>query len=105
MLTMQKLRYHTASKPVIRIGRRESKRERSLFLKFSIIVISPFYGPFVNRSFDRGELSSDCRSVVPTDRNGGVACMLTDIFSLKHESGIFRSGIQPRMWFLHNGTG
>ena len=27
------------------------------------------------------------------------------IFSLKHESSIFRSVIQPFMWFLHNGTG
>ena len=29
----------------------------------------------------------------------------TDIFSLKHESSIFRSVIQPYMWFLHDGTG
>ena len=28
-----------------------------------------------------------------------------DIFSLKHESSIFRSVIQPCMWFLHDGTG
>ena len=28
-----------------------------------------------------------------------------DIFSLKHESSIFRSVIQPYMWFLHDGTG
>ena len=28
-----------------------------------------------------------------------------DIFSLKQESSIFRSGIQPCMWFLHDGTG
>ena len=29
----------------------------------------------------------------------------TGIFSLKHESSIFRSFIQPCMWFLHDGTG
>ena len=29
----------------------------------------------------------------------------TDIFSLKYESSIFRSVIQPCMWFLHDGTG
>ena len=28
-----------------------------------------------------------------------------DIFSLKHESSIFRSVIQPCMWLLHDGTG
>ena len=28
-----------------------------------------------------------------------------DIFSLKYESSIFRSVIQPCMWFLHDGTG
>ena len=28
-----------------------------------------------------------------------------DIFVLKHESSIFRSFIQPCMWFLHDGTG
>ena len=30
---------------------------------------------------------------------------LSDIFSLKHESSIFRSVIPPSMWFLHVGTG
>ena len=30
---------------------------------------------------------------------------LADIFFLKHKSSIFRSVIQPRMWFLHDGTG
>ena len=30
---------------------------------------------------------------------------LSDIFSLKHESSIFRSVIQPCMWFLHDKTG
>ena len=29
----------------------------------------------------------------------------SDIFVLKHESSIFRSFIQPCMWFLHDGTG
>ena len=29
----------------------------------------------------------------------------TDIFSLKHESSIFRSFIQPCKWFLHDATG
>ena len=28
-----------------------------------------------------------------------------DIFSLMHESSIFRSVIQPCMWFLHDRTG
>ena len=30
---------------------------------------------------------------------------VSDIFSLKHKSCIFRSVIQPCMWFLHDGTG
>ena len=30
---------------------------------------------------------------------------LADIFPLQHESSIFRSYIQPCMWFLHDGTG
>ena len=33
----------------------------------------------------------------------GLLC--PDIFVLKHESSIFRSVIQPCMWFLHDGTG
>ena len=28
----------------------------------------------------------------------------SDIFSLKHESSIFRSFIQPCMWIIHDGT-
>ena len=28
-----------------------------------------------------------------------------DIFALKHKSSIFRSVMQPCMWFLHDGTG
>ena len=28
-----------------------------------------------------------------------------DIFALNHKSSIFRSVMQPCMWFLHDGTG
>ena len=37
---------------------------------------------------------------------GGIRMrLLPDIFILKHESSIFRSFIQPCMWFIHDGTG
>ena len=38
-------------------------------------------------------------------KGGGESELRPDIFSLKHESSIFRSVIQPCMWFLHDGTG
>ena len=45
---------------------------------------------------------------VPSYPRGGHSMLRrglnSGIFSLKHESSIFRSFIQPCMWFLHDGT-
>ena len=44
-------------------------------------------------------------SILPFAFNAGFRAFHPGIFSLKHERSIFRSVIQPCMWFLHDGTG
>ena len=51
------------------------------------------------------EISSFCQFLSPIPPSFGGGREATDIFSLKHESSIFRSVIQPCKWFLHDGTG
>ena len=48
------------------------------------------------------DYDEDTLQIVYSSSKAGLPA---DIFSLKHESSIFRSVIQPCMWFLHDGTG